>query len=118
MPAYQKLEILGFEEDTQTVYKDGRATNEVKPRLRAIVRPVKPDTMTINVTELGDDIINKFRAIVGRVALIPGRAGATDSGTLFITPEKGITADDIELLAMPKPPAPPVSGAVGGATQK
>lgn len=100
MAQFSKVKILKIVEDTAQAYDaEGKAIpGQRTPRIRALVVPIKPDDIHINLTAAGDEVINTFRALEGKNVLIPARAGVTESGMVYLSLDKSTTPDDIDLL--------------------
>lgn len=106
MAQFSKVKILKVETDKAQVYKDNKAVEgEFTTRVRALVVPIKPDPLYVNITKSGDEVINTFKALEGKTVLFPARLGVTDSGVSFLSLENGITIDDIDIIPdkAPKP---------------
>ena len=99
MAQFSKVKILKVETDKAQVYRDNKAVEgEFTVRVRALVVPIKPDPLYVNITKAGDEVIQTFKALEGKTVLFPARLGATDSGVAFLQLENGITIDDIDVI--------------------
>lgn len=97
---YSKVKIIRVEKDNAQVYEDGKPVpGKLTPRIRAIVIPVKPDSMAMNITSFSNEIIQTFKSLEGQVVMFPSTLGVTENGTLYLQLDKSITVDEIDVIA-------------------